>query len=243
MEILGRRVVEFLDELPLVPAACILLVSRCTEYADAKKDEIKGLVTAVKGCLPNSCPLVGCVGAGVIGTGEGGFSEEVEMAEGVALMLMPQIEGVSAEVINLNLTEVKNNRTFKSRWEKSLKIPTDGTVKCAFLLAKGDTYHLDVIGKVASGIWKVKIVCNLGVFTKFVVLWIKQSAFEPWLQSLNCLLGEGTYYSEVATLHPSVYVGASKLLWQCGGDSSENLQWTNISSRGINNYSKFLPCH
>lgn len=158
MEILGRRVVEFLDELRLVPAACILLVSRCTEYADAKKDEIKGLVTAVKGCLPNSCPLIGCVGAGVIGTGEGGFSEEVEMAEGVALMLMPQIEGVSAEVINLNLTEVKNNRTFKSRWEKSLKIPADGTVKCAFLLAKGDTYHLDVIGKVASGIWKV---CNI----------------------------------------------------------------------------------
>ena len=157
MEILGRRVVEFLDEIPLVPAACILLVSRCTEYADAKKDEIKGLVTAVKGCLPNSCPLIGCVGAGVIGTGEGGFTEEVEMAEGVALMLMPQIEGVSAEVINLNLTEVKNNRTFKSRWEKSLRIPTDGTVKCAFLLAKGDTYHLDVIGKVATGIWQVKI--------------------------------------------------------------------------------------
>lgn len=161
MEILGRRVVEFLDELRLVPAACILLVSRCTEYADAKKDEIKGLVTAVKGCLPNSCPLIGCVGAGVIGTGEGGFSEEVEMAEGVALMLMPQIEGVSAEVINLNLTEVKNNRTFKSRWEKSLKIPADGTVKCAFLLAKGDTYHLDVIGKVASGIWQVKINLHL----------------------------------------------------------------------------------
>ena len=171
MEILGRRVVEFLDEIPLVPAACILLVSRCTEYADAKKDEIKGLVMAVKSCLPTSCPLIGCVGAGVIGTGEGGFSEEVEMAEGVALMLMPQIEGVSAEVINLNLTEVKNNRTFKSRWEKSLRIPTDGTVKCAFLLAKGDTYHLDVIGKVASGIWKVKI--HLAVFTNFVALWIK----------------------------------------------------------------------
>ena len=169
MEILGRRVVEFLDELPLVPAACILLVSRCTEYAvNAKRDEIKGLVTAVKGCLPNSCPLIGCVGGGVIGTGEGGFSEEVEMAEGVALMLMPQIEGVSAEVINLNLTEVKNNRTFKSRWEKSLKIPSDGTVKCAFLLAKGDTYNLDVIGKVASGIWKVKI--SLGGFTNFVRL-------------------------------------------------------------------------
>ncbi|KAL9981706.1 hypothetical protein ACROYT_G010447 [Oculina patagonica] len=157
MEILGRRIVEFLDELPLVPAACILLVSRCTEYADAKKDEIKGLVTAVKGCLPDSCALIGCVGAGIIGTGEGGFSEEVEMAEGVALLLMPQIEGVSAKVINLNITEVKNNRTFKSRWEKSLKIPSDGTVKCAFLLAKGDTYNLDVIGKVASGIWKV---CN-----------------------------------------------------------------------------------
>lgn len=155
MEILGRRIVEFLDELPLVPAACILLVSRCTEYADAKKDEIKGLVTAVKGCLPDSCALIGCVGAGIIGTGEGGFSEEVEMAEGVALLLMPQIEGVSAKVINLNITEVKNNRTFKSRWEKSLKIPSDGTVKCAFLLAKGDTYNLDVIGKVASGIWKV----------------------------------------------------------------------------------------
>lgn len=155
MEILGRRVVEFLDELPLVPAACILLVSRCAEYSDGKKEEIKGLVTTVKGCLPDSCALIGCVGAGIIGTGEGGFSEEVEMAEGVALMLMPQIEGVSANVINLSLTEVKNNRTFKSRWEKSLKIPSDGAVKCAFLLAKGDTYNLDVIGKVATGIWKV----------------------------------------------------------------------------------------
>ena len=157
MEIIGRRVTEFLDELPLVPAACILLVSRCTEYSDGRRDEIKNLLMLVKCRLPSSCVLIGCVGAGIIGTGEGGISEEVEMAEGVALMLMPQIEGASAHVINLGLTEVKNNRTYKSRWEKSLKVPLDGTVKCAFLLAKGDNNNLDVIGKVASGIWKVSV--------------------------------------------------------------------------------------
>lgn len=155
MEIIGRRVTDFLDELPLVPAACILIVSRSTEYSDGRREEIKTLLTLVKCRLPSSCALIGCVGAGVIGTGEGGISEEVEMAEGVSLMLMPQIEGTTAHVINLGLTEVKNNRNFKPRWEKSLKIPSDGTVKCAFLLAKGDTYNLDVIGKVASGIWKV----------------------------------------------------------------------------------------
>lgn len=157
MEIIGRRVTEFLDELPLVPAACILLVSRSTEYSEGhgKRDEVKNLLTLVKSRLPSSCVLIGCVGAGIIGTGEGGVSEEVEMAEGVALMLMPQIEGTSAHVINLGLTEVKNNRNYKSRWEKSLRVPLDGTVKCAFLLAKGDAYNLDVIGKVASGIWKV----------------------------------------------------------------------------------------
>jgi len=158
MEIIGRRVTDFLDELPLVPAACILIVSRSTEYSDGRREEIKTLLTLVKCRLPSSCALIGCVGAGVIGTGEGGISEEVEMAEGVSLMLMPQIEGTTAHVINLGLTEVKNNRNFKPRWEKSLKIPSDGTVKCAFLLAKGDTYNLDVIGKVASGIWKV---CNI----------------------------------------------------------------------------------
>ena len=160
MEILGRRIVEFLDELPLVPAACILLVSRRLEYIETpRKDEIKSLVMAVKGCLPSSCALIGSVGAGIIGTGESGFGEELEETEGVAVLLMPQIEGVSANVINLSVTEVKNNRTFKSRWEKSLRIPADGgTVKCAFLLAKGDTYNLDVLGKVASGIWQVNAI-------------------------------------------------------------------------------------
>lgn len=158
MEMLGQKIVEFLDELPIVPAACIVLLSRCRIHLqEGKKDEIKTLVTTVKGCLPRSCALIGSVGAGVIGTAEGGFAEELESAEGVALLLMPQVEGVSAEVINLSATEVKNNRTFKSRWEKSLRLPPDGTVKCAFLLAKGDTYNLDVIGKTASGIWQV---CN-----------------------------------------------------------------------------------
>lgn len=88
MEILGRRVIEFLDELRLVLVACIFLVSRCIEYVDVKKDEIKGLVTVVKGCLFNLCLFIGCVGVGVIGIGEGGFLEEVEMVEGVVLMFM-----------------------------------------------------------------------------------------------------------------------------------------------------------
>lgn len=155
MEILCHQVIEFLDELPSIPAACIVLVSRSTEYSDGRKDEIKNLLTQVKCRIPKSCALIGCVGAGIIGTAEGGISEEVEMAEGVALMLMPRVEGTSAHVINLGLTEVRHNRASKSRWEKSLRIPLDGSVKCAFLLAKGDTYNLDVIGKVASGIWKV----------------------------------------------------------------------------------------
>ena len=154
MDILGSRVREFLDELPLVPAACILLVSRSMEYFD-RRDEVKNLLNLVKSSLPSSCFLIGCVGSGIIGTGDNGVSEEVEMEEGVAVMLMPQVEGTSAHVINLGLTEVKNNRMYKNRWEKSLKFPLDGTVKCAFLFAKGDTFHLDVIGKVASGIWKV----------------------------------------------------------------------------------------
>lgn len=154
MDILGSRVREFLDELPLVPAACILLVSRREEYFDSRRDEVKNLLNLVKGSLPSSCFLIGCVGSGIIGTSDNGVSEEVEMAEGVAVMLMPQVEGTSAHVINLGLTEVKNNRTYKNRWEKSLKLPLDGTVKCAFLFARGDTFYLDVIGKVASGIWK-----------------------------------------------------------------------------------------
>lgn len=151
MDILGRRVRQFLCELPLVPAACILFVSRMQEYFEGRRDEVKNLLTLVKESLPRSCVLIGCVGAGIIGTGDNGVSEEVEIAEGIALMLMPQIESASAHVISLGQTEVKNNRTFKSRWEKSLKIPLDGSMKCVFLLAKDD----DVIGKVASGIWNV----------------------------------------------------------------------------------------
>ena len=151
MDILGRRVRQFLCELPLVPAACILFVSRTQEYFEGRRDEVKNLLTLVKESLPRSCALIGCVGAGIIGTGNNGVSEEVEIAEGIALMLMPQIESASAHVISLGQTEIKNNRTFKSRWEKSLKIPLDGSMKCVFLLAKDD----DVIGKVASGIWNV----------------------------------------------------------------------------------------
>ena len=171
MEMLAQKIVEFLDELPIVPAACIVLLSRCRIHLqEGKKDEIKTLVTTVKGCLPRSCALIGSVGAGVIGTAEGGFAEELESAEGVALLLMPQVEGVSAEVINLSATEVKNNRTFKSRWEKSLRLPPDGKVKCAFLLAKGDTYNLDVIGKTASGIWQVSLSVELFFFISLLAV-------------------------------------------------------------------------
>ena len=155
MELIIHRIADFLDVLPLAPAACIIFVSRCSQYSSGGRDEIKSLVAAVKSRLPNSCHLIGCVGKGIIGTGEGGLSHEIEVAEGVALMLMPQVEGVSTHVINLSCTDVKNNRTFKSRWEKSLKIPSGGKVKCAFLLGKGDTDNLEVIGKVASGIWQV----------------------------------------------------------------------------------------
>lgn len=56
-------------------------------------------------------------------------------------------------MINLNFIEVKNNRIFKFRWEKFLKIFIDGIVKCVFFLVKGDIYYFDVIGKVVFGIW------------------------------------------------------------------------------------------
>lgn len=210
MDILGRRVMQFLQELPLVPAACILFVSRRPQYFEGRRDEVKSLLTLVKESLPRSCVLIGCVGAGIIGTGDNGVSEEVETAEGIALMLMPQTESVSAHIINLGQTEVKTNRAFKSRWEKSLKIPLDGSMKCVFLLAKDD----DVIGKVASGIWNA---CNRDESKSDVV--ILGGLSESFLMVNNEVKNSG-----VVGLSISGNVEALSMVHH--GDTSESLQQT-----------------
>ena len=156
MEILTGHITRFLENISVYPEAVILFVSRSAEYCDSRRDEMKNLLASVKLTLPKTCALVGCIGGGTVGCLEGDNAEEVENSEAVCLMVMPRVEGVSAHLFNMSCTEVRHNRTFKARWEKSLKLPDEKQIKFAVLLAKGDTYNLDIIGKVASGIWQVR---------------------------------------------------------------------------------------
>jgi len=149
------RINDFLDNLPNFPAAAIIFVSRSSEFCETRRDEIRSLISAVKSCLPSDCRVIGCVGSGIIGCEEGRQPVEIESAEGVSLLIMPKVPGVSIHTFNMNCTDVRTNRTFKSRWESSLNVPPDKQLKFALLFAKGDIYSLDIIGKVASGIWQV----------------------------------------------------------------------------------------
>ena len=158
MDLMISRIADFLDNMCVFPQAAILFLSRSPEYQDIKRQEMKSLLAAVKSRLPIKCSLVGCVGAGIVGHTEGEKPEEIEMAEGVSLLIIPRIDGISTHVFNMSCTDVRYNRTVKERWERSLSIPPEKRVKFAILFAKGDTYNLDIIGKVASGIWQVCLV-------------------------------------------------------------------------------------
>lgn len=156
MDLMIARINDFLENLRIFPAAAIIFVSRSQEYCETRRDEVRSLITSVKSRLPTSCTVVGCVGSGIIGCEEGEQPEEIEMAEGVSILIMPKVDGVSTCTFNMSCTDVRNNRSFKSRWETSLNIPADKQLKFAILFAKGDIYNLDIIGKVASGIWQVR---------------------------------------------------------------------------------------
>ena len=176
MDLLAGRITNFLENICIYPESVILFVSRSPEYCEGRRDEMKSLLAAVRLRLPKSCALIGCIGGGTVGCLEGETAEEVETSEAVCLMVMPRVEGVSAHLFNMSCTEVRHNRTFKARWEKSLKLPDDKQIKFAVLLAKGDTYNLDIIGKVASGIWQVrkfkmyKISLSLVNFLFFIII-------------------------------------------------------------------------
>lgn len=155
------RINEFLENLRIFPAAAIIFVSRSQEYCETRRDEVRSLITSVKSRLPRSCTVVGCVGGGIIGCEEGEQPKEIEVAEGVSILIMPKVDGISTSTFNMSCTDVRNNRSFKSRWETSLNIPADKQLKFAILFAKGDVYNLDIIGKVASGIWQVRVEINV----------------------------------------------------------------------------------
>ena len=157
MDLLIGRVADFLDHLQVFPQAVILFVSRSPEYTDIRRRELKSLLAKVKSRLPSKCSLIGCIGFGIIGQKAGQLAEEIERGEGVSLLIMPRMQGISSHVFNVSCTEVRYNRNMKDRWQRSLCIPPDKKIKFALLFAKGDmsNNHLDVVGKVASGIWKV----------------------------------------------------------------------------------------
>lgn len=156
MDLLTGCVTRFLDNISVYPEAVILFVSRSAEYSEGRRDEMKSLLASVRLVVPKNCAIIGCVGGGTVGCVEGETAEEVESSEAVCLMVMPRVEGVSAHLFHMSCTEVRHNRTFKARWQNSLKLPDDKKIKFSILLAKSDTSNLDIIAKVASGIWQVR---------------------------------------------------------------------------------------
>lgn len=155
MNLMIARINDFLDNLYNFPAAAVIFVSRSSEFCETRRDVVRSLISSVKVRLPRNCTVIGCVGSGIVGCEEGAQPEEIESAEGVSLLIMPRVEGITTHTFNMSCTDVRNNRSFKSRWESSLNIPPGKQLKFALLFAKGDIYNLDIIGKVASGIWQV----------------------------------------------------------------------------------------
>ncbi|KAK3751768.1 hypothetical protein QZH41_013239 [Actinostola sp. cb2023] len=155
MDLMIVRINDFLENLLFFPTAAIIFVSRSSEFSESRRDEVRSLISSVKARLPRTCTVVGCVGSGIVGCEEGSQPEEIETAEGVSLLIMPRVEGITTHTFNMSCTDVRNNRSFKSRWETSLNIPPEKQLKFAVLFAKGDIYNLDIIGKVASGIWQI----------------------------------------------------------------------------------------
>ncbi|EDO39315.1 predicted protein [Nematostella vectensis] len=169
MDLMIAQIVDYLDNLRIFPAAAIVFISRSAEFCEPRRDEVRTLITALKSRLPKSCNVIGCVGYGVIGCQENAPPEELEMAEAVSVLLMPRVQGVSTHLFNMSCTDVRNNRSFKSRWEKSLNIPAEKQLKFALLFAKGDIFNLDIIGKVASGIWQINS-CEDGEKSNVVII-------------------------------------------------------------------------
>ena len=135
----SRDVLDFMKRQCVEPRALLLfsgaLPSSSTSF-------IKNFLQSVQNCLPVNCPLIGCTGLGVIGSGRPPSLQPSENSEGLSLMMFPRCEGLEIHDFYVPL----RNKYKKIRGVKSflpdMSLPVKLVIVLAHPLSLGKLTHL-----------------------------------------------------------------------------------------------------
>ena len=136
MDVIAASFEKFVENSPIFPSAAILYMNRSDEFFGSMNHQkaIKKSVKRINKALPSSCPLIGCLGAGVIGCNNY-QALEIEQSESASLLVLPPTKNVHFSQFFVTITDMQKAGKDVKKWTKLFGFPRDEKIKVVLLHA------------------------------------------------------------------------------------------------------------
>ena len=154
-----KRIVDFLDEIDIIPSAVVF--SSSGVFQEIPLSSRKAFFQKIARNLPKNCVVVGARDAGGM-IGEKGFGQPVEIfgycSYKLSALLIPKVNGVNVDTFLLKGKELKMT---EEQWKDKLYHLANKDVKFLYLIGKQSTVKRidDIWAKISKVLYLYNRVC------------------------------------------------------------------------------------